>query len=114
MKKYSNIFKSLSDTNRLRILKMLSQKPLCVCEITEVLALANSTVSQHLSILKKDGFIFEERNGKWINYAPNHKSTDSRIIAILTSLDFWIGELEVVEKDRVKVKTVSRNIVCKA
>ena len=113
MKNYINIFKSLSDANRLRILRMLSQRPLCVCEISDVLSLANSTVSQHLSILRKDGFIFEERNGKWINYAPNYKSEDARVIAVLTSLDFWIGDLEIVEKDRIKVKAVNRNIVCR-
>ena len=42
----TKLFKSLSDPNRLRILKMLQVKPLCVCEITDVLQLATSTVSK--------------------------------------------------------------------
>ncbi len=53
MKDTTTLFKALSEPNRLRILKMLQRKPLCVCEITDILQLAASTVSQHLNILKK-------------------------------------------------------------
>ncbi len=112
MEESTNIFKALSDKNRLRILKMLQTKPLCVCEITEVLQLAASTVSQHLSLLKKEGFIFEEREGKWVNYVLNHKPSDERISTILTSLDFWIGDNSVIELDKTKVKVVDRFKVC--
>lgn len=69
-------FKALSDTNRLRILKMLQTNPLCVCEITNVLELATSTVSQHLKILKEAGFIIEEKDGKWVNYLINPRPND--------------------------------------
>jgi len=55
----SRVFKALSDMNRVRILKMLEIRPLCVCEITEVLQLATSTVSKHLSILRDTHFIID-------------------------------------------------------
>lgn len=112
MEDTTNIFKALSDKNRLRILKMLQSKPLCVCEITDVLQLAASTVSQHLSLLKKEGFIFEERDGKWVNYVLNHRPDDRRISAIITSLDFWIGDHDLIEDDKKKVKVVDRYKVC--
>ena len=112
MEETINIFKVLSDKNRLRILKMLQTKPLCVCEITEVLQLAASTVSQHLSLLKKESFIYEEKDGKWVNYVLNHRPGDPRISAILTSLDFWIGDSKVIEDYKQKVKVVDRFKVC--
>jgi len=112
MKESTNIFKALSDQNRLRILKMLQIKPLCVCEITEILQLAASTVSQHLSLLKKEGFILEDRNGKWVNYLINQRPADQRISAILSSLDFWIGDSEIIDSDKQKVKVVDRFLVC--
>lgn len=112
MEETTNIFKVLSDKSRLRILKMLQTKPLCVCEITEVLQLAASTVSQHLSLLKKENFIYEEKDGKWVNYVLNHRPVDPRISAILTSLDFWIGDNKVIEEDKQKVKVVDRFKVC--
>lgn len=111
-KESTNIFKALSDKNRLRILKMLQMKPLCVCEITEVLQLAASTVSQHLSILKKEGFILEDRDGKWVNYLINQRKGDQRISAILSQLDFWIGNNELIDSDKQKVKVVNRFEVC--
>jgi len=107
-----NIFRALSDQNRIRILKMLQIKPLCVCEISEVLRLANSTVSQHLSILKKEGFILEDRDGKWVNYLINQRPDDQRISAILSKLDFWIGDNDLVESDKQRAKTVNRFEVC--
>ncbi len=112
MNESTNIFKALSDKNRLRILKMLQIKPLCVCEITEILQLAPSTVSQHLSILKKEGFILEDRDGKWANYLINQRPADQRISAVLSSLDFWIGDNQVVETDKQKVKVSDRYKIC--
>ncbi len=108
----TSIFKALSDINRLRILKMLQSKPLCVCEITEILQLAPSTVSQHLSILKKEGFINEVRDGKWINYIINIRPVDPRISSLLSTLDYWIGQNDVVIEDMKKVATVNRAIIC--
>lgn len=112
MEESTNIFKALSDRNRLRILKMLQMKPLCVCEITEVLALAKSTVSQHLSLLKQEGFILEDREGKWVNYLINSRPSDPRISAIISSLDFWIGDNKIIDIDREKVKLVDRFKIC--
>ena len=59
----TKIFKALSDNSRLRILKMLQSKSLCVCEVQDVLGLATSTVSKHLSVLREAGFIKEEKEG---------------------------------------------------
>ena len=112
LKENTKIFKALSDPNRLRILKMLQTKSLCVCEITEILKLANSTVSKHLSILKATGFIIEEKEGKWVNYKINPTPSDKRISSVLNTLDFWIGDEEIIIADKLKVKTVNRNLVC--
>ena len=108
----TKIFKALSDQNRLRILKALQTKVLCVCEIRELLQLANSTVSQHLKILKEAGFIVEHKDGKWVNYKINLHPSDERVIAILTSLDFWISDEEAIIKDKKKIKYLNRNVIC--
>lgn len=114
MKESLNIFKVLSDNNRLRIIKMLQSRPLCGCEIMSILNLAASTVSQHLSVLKSSGFIIEQKKGRWTNYYINSSANDARVIAILTSLDFWIGNLDKVESDRIHIKSVDRYLItCK-
>lgn len=112
VKDNTKIFKALSDPNRLRILKMLQSKSLCVCEITDVLNLAASTVSKHLSILKDTGFILEQKDGKWVNYLINPRSTDSRISSIISTLDFWIADDRLIISDKQKIQKVDRNKVC--
>ena len=109
---WARIFKALSDPNRLRILKMLQIRSLCVCEITEVLQLATSTVSKHLSILKDTDFIIEEKNGKWVNYLINTNPSDQRVSSLLSRLDFWISDESIISKDRILVSKVDRNVLC--
>lgn len=113
VKENTKIFKALSDSNRLRILKMLQSKTLCVCEIREILNLATSTVSKHLSILKDAGFTVEEKDGKWVNYKINNTPSDKRIISILNTLDFWIADDKIIIADKKRINTVDRNTVCK-
>lgn len=113
MTEKTKIFKALSDFSRLRILKALQSKMLCVCEIRELLELANSTVSQHLKILKEAGFIVEQKSGKWVNYSINSNPADHRISTLLSSLDFWINDEDSIIKDKKTLKTLCRDDICK-
>ncbi|MHB8581352.1 MAG: ArsR/SmtB family transcription factor [Ignavibacteriaceae bacterium] len=112
IKENTKLFKALSDPNRLRILKMLQTKSLCVCEITDVLKLATSTVSKHLSILRDVGFIIEEKEGKWVNYMINPHPSDKRIPSVLSTLDFWISDDNVIISDKHKIQKIDRIEVC--
>ncbi|KAB2907237.1 MAG: metalloregulator ArsR/SmtB family transcription factor [Ignavibacteriales bacterium] len=112
MKDNVKFFKVLSDPNRLRILKMLQVKELCVCEITAVLNLAPSTVSQHLKLLKNAGFILEWKDGKWVNYRLNPNPRDKRITAFLSAFDFWFADDSTITEDKMKAKKADREIIC--
>jgi len=63
-----NITKALSDENRVRALMMLAAGELCVCQIIEMLGLAPSTVSKHMSILRQAGLVETRKEGRWIYY----------------------------------------------
>lgn len=110
--KITGLFKALSDINRLRILKALQIRVLCACEIRTLLGLANSTVSQHLGVLKDSGFIIEEKEGRWVNYMINPRPDDPRIVSILTTLDYWINDPSIINEDKKAVITLDRNIIC--
>jgi len=107
-----NIFKALSDKSRLRIIKMLQKKPLCVCEITEILQLATSTVSNHLSILVDVNLIIGEKDGKWINYRINTNPKDNIISSTLLFLQFILEEDETVLNDRRIIENIDRVKLC--
>lgn len=110
-KDIAKTYKALSDPNRLRILNILRLRKLCVCEITEILGLATSTVSKHLSILQSAAFIQQEKDGKWVNYFINNRSSDTRTAAFVSAMEFWLNN-EEAKADEQKVKTVSREKIC--
>ena len=60
--------KALAHPGRLRMLAMLQGGDLCVCQMTAVLELAASTVSSHLSDLRRAGLVTERKSGKWVHY----------------------------------------------
>lgn len=66
--------KIISDTNRLRILCLLTKKELCVCEIFESLQLPQNLVSHHLAKLKKLSLVEERKEGTFIIYSINPKN----------------------------------------
>lgn len=68
MRATMRVTKALSDPQRVRILMMLRPGELCVCQIVEVLALAPSTVSKHLSILSGAGLVDSRKEGRWAYY----------------------------------------------
>lgn len=65
------LLKGLADPTRLRIMKLLVTRrgELCVCHLTGALALPQSTISRHLSILRKAQLVTTRREGKWMHYA---------------------------------------------
>lgn len=68
MKKTAQLFKALSDETRLRLLALLSQGELCVCELMALLKLPQSTVSRHLAYLRHAGLVEDRRQGAWMYY----------------------------------------------
>ena len=101
-----SIFKSISDKTRLRILKMLQVKPLCVCEISDVLGLSSSTVSEHLSTLKSSGLVTREKKGKIAFHKLNFYSGTASVAGILSMLACLLDDDETIISDRNKAKKV--------
>lgn len=67
------IFKALSDENRARILSLLLNEELCVCEIETILDMTQSNVSRHLSKLKEAGIVSIRKDSQWIYYRISEK-----------------------------------------
>jgi DNA-binding transcriptional ArsR family regulator len=68
MHTFMNITKALADENRVRILAALQDEELCVCQLIELLELAPSTVSKHLSILRQARLVKSRKKGRWVYY----------------------------------------------
>ncbi len=112
MRSTTNVYKALSDTNRLRILMMLKEKSLCVCEMVDILELANSTVSKHLSILRNANLIMDEKNGRWVNYRIALAEESNDIDFVLAHLEQQLNNEALVMRDREKLRSVDRYAIC--
>ena len=65
MRDFLAAMKALSDENRLRVLVALNGRELCLCQIVELLSLATSTVSRHMSILQQARLVDARKDGRW-------------------------------------------------
>lgn len=64
----ARFFKALSDPTRLKIIKLLAEKEMCVCEVMAALNLTQPNASHHLNLLEREGIVKKRREGKWILY----------------------------------------------
>jgi len=62
-------FKALSDETRLRILRLLEAREMCVCEVMVALDLTQPTASHHLGLLESAGLVKDRKEGKWVFYS---------------------------------------------
>ena len=108
MKDMINIFKVLSDENRTRIILMLKIRPLCVCEIYEVLNIALSTISAHLKLIKNAGMIKDSKDGRWVIY--DLAAGTSFTQGLIKNLENELRDDPVVKNDRSKISKITREI----
>ena len=67
--KYTKFFKALGEPTRMKILKLLSDREMCVCELMDVLDMNQPRISQHLRVLKEAGVVKERKQAQWSYYS---------------------------------------------
>ncbi len=100
------LFKAISDETRLRILKLLEQRELCVCDIVAALDMIQPKVSFHLGVLKEAGLIKDRKQGKWIHYSIDESDMFKRFLVL--SVIERISEEEVRE-DKKRLEKFLKN-----
>ncbi len=104
MKTITQIFKTLGDETRLRIISLLvNDEELCVCDIMEALNIPQSKASRHLSYLRNAGLVDDRRHGVWIYYKINRERLEhaSVVFSLLTVI---LGGLDQTVKDQRSLK----------
>ena len=115
MDKIIEIMKAASDPTRIRILMGLQKQELCVCQITELLELAPSTISKHMSILKHAGLLKSRKDGKWIYYRINNNAASMFEQKILDALNEELCIKEEIISDRGRLEKIlikDKNVIC--
>ena len=112
MKVFIAITKALSDSHRIRALAALRGGELCVCQIIELLELAPSTVSKHMSILKQADLVESRKDGRWIYYrlpSQDNLKTMQWIMRVIANAP------EILEDDKrlKKITCADLGVMCK-
>ncbi|MCF6247847.1 MAG: metalloregulator ArsR/SmtB family transcription factor [Desulfobacula sp.] len=102
MKVFIRVMKALSDPNRVKMIKMLQVRPLCVCEIKEALGIAQSTASKHLKILEDAELVRGFKDGLWVNYFLSDGEGSPYAASMIGNLKHWLdAESEIKELHRI-------------
>ncbi|MGI9861925.1 metalloregulator ArsR/SmtB family transcription factor [Moorella naiadis] len=88
IKEWEKVFKALGQHLRLRIIALLAEQELCVCELEEILGITQPAISQHLRVLKEADLVGEEKVSQWVFYHLNKEK-------LATVLQGWLAYLDV-------------------
>jgi ArsR family transcriptional regulator len=97
------VLKVLGDRTRLRILGLLLQGEICVCDIHETLKVPQPKVSRHLAVLRKVGLVETRRQGLWVQYRLA-ELTDPRLVLVTDAVRQALTQLEPVQRDAARLR----------
>jgi ArsR family transcriptional regulator, arsenate/arsenite/antimonite-responsive transcriptional repressor len=112
MRAFIKVMKALSDPNRVKMVKLLQQRMLCVCEIQTALGLAQSTASKHLKILEEAGLITYFKEGPWVNYRLADGARNPYAASLLGNLRHWLEDEADVISLMAKLPEIHRESIC--
>ena len=104
------ILKALSDRNRLRVVALLSEREMCVCELASILGITQPSVSKHLKKLRQAGIILARQSGLWTNYRLSREQPVGKSVIKLVA-EFLKADQDI-KADLRKAKKVDRNELC--
>lgn len=104
MKRLVNIMKALGEENRFRIVMMLRERSLCVCEVCSVLDISLSTVSSHLRQLTQAGILNSEKDGRWVKYTLKEEPFIRKLVEQIRE---EVGNESQLISDRLKIQNVN-------
>ena len=113
MKDFVDVMKALSDPNRIKIIKILQHKMMCVCELQAALNVAQPTVSKHLKILEEAGLVDYQKDGLWVNYFLADGSASPYASSVLGNLKHWLEEDPEIAELVKKVPLLNREELCR-
>ena len=100
-----DLFRAFADPTRLRLLNLLLDRELCVCNLCDVLDEIQPKVSRHLAYLRRAGLVSVRRDGKWKYYAVTTKPAGLER-TLLGCIRTCLRDLGVLKDDLKKLRTL--------
>jgi ArsR family transcriptional regulator, arsenate/arsenite/antimonite-responsive transcriptional repressor len=112
VKDFIRVMKALSDPNRVKVVKMLQQKEMCVCEIQMALGIAQPTVSKHMKVLEDAGLVRSKKDGLWVNYSLSGGGSPYAS-TLLGNLKHWLQDDPNIGQLVKRVPIIRREDICR-
>ena len=103
MKEFIRVMKALSDPTRVKLLKILENRLMCVCELQTAIGAAQSTTSKHLKILEDAGLVESQKDGLWVNYMLADGKQSPYAATLIGNLRHWLN-------DELEISSIMENI----
>jgi ArsR family transcriptional regulator len=113
MRDFIRVMKALSDPNRVKIIKMLQHKTMCVCEMQSALQISQPAVSKHLKLLEDAGLVGFRKDGLWVNYHLADGRSSPYVANILGNLKHWLEDDQQIAALLERLPTIRREDICK-
>lgn len=107
-KPFDRLFKAFADQSRIRIVNLLAEGELCVCDLMEALQMGQSKVSRHLAYLKAAGLIQQRKQGLWSYYSLS-KPAGKFHQRLLDCLSTCFDEATAVKEDATRLKKILKS-----
>lgn len=107
-KVYLKVMKALSDRTRVKIIKMLQGREMCVCELQAVLELAQPSVSKHLKLLEEAGLVESRKEGLWVNYRLADTADSIYAAHLQATLREWLNDDQEIRQIVQQASTLDR------
>ena len=108
MRQFITITKALADENRVRALMLLGQGELCLCQIIEMLGLAPSTVSKHITVLRQARLVEIRKKGRWCYYRLAGRDAPKAAREAIHWVQKTLSGEKKILKDAKRLKVVVR------
>jgi ArsR family transcriptional regulator len=108
MRDLIKVMKALSDPGRVKMLKLLQLRTLCVCELQAALGLSQPNISKHLRVLQEAGLVDSRKEGLWVNYYTPEESANPYAAESLERLKGWLEEDPEMRELLVRLPEIHR------
>lgn len=106
MDEFVKVAKALSDPGRVRIFCALRGTELCVCQIVDLLGLATSTISKHMSILRQARLVESRKEGRWVYYRRAENRLSPEAAGATAWCDSTLAKDPTLKADAAQLKKI--------